>query len=295
MTAAPLLLEKALRCLDGLPPFSPVLSKLLASLSDPDPSFLELSKLVEKDTLLSAHLLAIVNSAAYSRRQEVHSIRHALTLLGLSKLRNVAIGLSVARLWSRSKVPAELPLIAFNLHAVAVAMLADVLAVHLGVKEAEGAFLAGLLHDVGKLLLAMASPDDVKQVRARHEDLGETWLEAERAVWGIDHATVSAAALAHWKVPDCVRDAAAGHHKGNSLERHSLPFVIALADEQANQVGIRAHCCAEELDWSAHDSLLALPVPHARLMREWQMEWENVRRFFSGATESTQARAGSSR
>jgi HD-like signal output (HDOD) protein len=87
--------EKALGQLGKLPPFSPVLSKLMASLADEDVSFSEIAGWIEKDTVLAGNMLRLVNSALYGLRGTVNSVRHAVSLLGLSRIRNTAMSISL--------------------------------------------------------------------------------------------------------------------------------------------------------------------------------------------------------
>jgi len=95
--------DKAIRALSQLPPFSPTLNKLLATLADEDVSFAALGSIVEKDTVLAGHVLKLVNSALYAHSGTVNSVRHAVSILGLNKLRNTALSLSVSRMWTAVK------------------------------------------------------------------------------------------------------------------------------------------------------------------------------------------------
>ena len=97
--------DQALRALAKLPPFSPILNRLIASLAQEDISFAKISDLIEKDTVLAGNVLRLVNSALYGLRGTVNSIRHAVALLGIAKLRNATLSMSVARMWSQVKTP----------------------------------------------------------------------------------------------------------------------------------------------------------------------------------------------
>jgi HD-like signal output (HDOD) protein len=99
--------DKALRSLSALPPFSPILSRLLATLAAEDVSFAVLGDLIEKDTVAAGNILHLVNSALYARRGTISSVRHAVSLLGVNKLRNAVLGMSIARVWNRVKMPAN--------------------------------------------------------------------------------------------------------------------------------------------------------------------------------------------
>ncbi|HXN47660.1 MAG TPA: HDOD domain-containing protein, partial [Bryobacteraceae bacterium] len=83
--------------LDRLPPCSPILSKLLATIAREDVSFAQVATLIESDTVLAGNVLKVVNSALYGFRGTVNSVRHAVAILGVDRLRNLSLGFSVAR------------------------------------------------------------------------------------------------------------------------------------------------------------------------------------------------------
>src|SRR6266481_3905978 len=156
---APNVRDRALVALGKLPPFSPILNRLIASLASEDVSFAKAADLIEKDTVLAGNILRLVNSALYGLRGTVNSIRHAISLLGIAKLRNATLSMSVARMWSQVKTPPGWSMASFNLHSVGVGILADLLAQGRAVEYSEGAFAAGLFHDLGLLLVALGLPE----------------------------------------------------------------------------------------------------------------------------------------
>src|SRR5712692_820600 len=97
--------ERIMGALDKLPPFSPVLAKLLATLSDDDVSFGELAGIIETDAVLAGNLLRVVNSPLYGRTSTINSVRHAVSLMGSVKIRNLVLGMTVSRRWSGARVP----------------------------------------------------------------------------------------------------------------------------------------------------------------------------------------------
>ncbi len=115
---------------------------------------------------MAGNVLRLVNSALYGLRGTVNSIRHAVSLLGISKLRNATLSMSVARMWSQVKTPPGWSTANFNQHSVGVGILSDLLAQGLAVEYAEGAFAAGLFHDLGLLLVAIGMHDEYKQIRS---------------------------------------------------------------------------------------------------------------------------------
>jgi HD-like signal output (HDOD) protein len=236
-----ILREKALRSLGSLPPFSPILNRVLASLASEDVSFTKLADLIEKDTVVSANLLQLVNSALYARRGTVNSVRHALSLLGVNKLRNAVLGMSIARMWNQVRPPAHWSMANFNMHSVACAQLADLLAQRVPASYPEGAFVAGLLHDVGRLLIAIALPDESTRIAQRIAQEGGSTAELESEILGFTHAELSADALVAWNLPLPIQEAARDHHLAPVPAvggEWTLAVLVATADRYVNSAGI---------------------------------------------------------
>jgi HD-like signal output (HDOD) protein len=193
--------ERSLQALGQLPPFSPILNRLIASLANEDVSFAKVAELIEKDTVLAGNILKLVNSALYGLAGTVNSIRHAVSLLGIAKLRNAALSMSVARMWGQVKTPAGWSTSNFNQHSVGVGILADLLAQRVNVAYAEGAFAAGLFHDLGLMLVAIGLHDEYKQLSLLCQQSKKWDPNYEIQVLGVTHADLSADALAKWNLP----------------------------------------------------------------------------------------------
>ncbi len=233
--------EKALRSLSALPPFSPILSRLLATLAAEDVSFAALGDLIEKDTVVAEKVLHLVNSALYARRGTISSVRHAISLLGVNKLRNAVLGMSIARVWNRVKMPANWSMMRFNMHSAAVAILSDLLAQRVQVEYPEGAFVAGLLHDSGRLLIAMALPQEHVRIIERYSTGGLTMIECEREVLGFTHAELSGEALKYWKLPEQIQTAVRDHHSSPTASVNGLiplSHVVDAANQYTNSTGL---------------------------------------------------------
>jgi HD-like signal output (HDOD) protein len=286
---------KALHALNELPPFGPILSRLLASLAGEDVSVAALGDLIEKDTVIAGNLLQLVNSALYARRSTVHSVRHAISVLGTTKLRNAVLGMSVAGMWNKSRMPAAWSMKRFNMHSAAVALLSDLLAQHVPVNFPEGAFVSGLFHDLGRLLIAAALPQEDAKIRKRFEAGGTapdraSLVECEEAVLGFTHADLSAAAVAFWKLPWPVQAAVAGHHRPwtphpQSGERVEIPLghVVDAANQYVNSTGdsISIDPRAGAADPDVIGSLGLTPERLMPLLAEFREQYLAMMQFFS--------------
>ena len=231
--------DQILGALDKLPPFSPVLTRLLATLADEDVSFGELAGIIETDAVLAGNLLRVVNSPLYGRISMINSVRHAVAIMGSIKVRNLVLGMSVSRRWAGARVPRKWDARQFNVHSLAVAVLADLVVLEMPVPYGEGAFTAGLLHDVGKLLIAVAAPEKFEKIHDLYKEGGEAVLGCEKEVAGVTHAEISGAILDRWKLPKPIREGVTYHHSpdeagGSGLH---LAHVIEAANHYINAAG----------------------------------------------------------
>jgi HD-like signal output (HDOD) protein len=199
--------DKALGQLGKLPPFSPVLTKLMASLADEDVSFSEIAGCIEKDTVLAGNMLRLVNSALYGLRGTVNSVRHAVSLLGLSRIRNTAMSISLGQLYLRLNTHPQWSHRQFNMRSISEALMADQLAQQIDVDYPEGGFAAGLLHHLGLLLAAIAIQAEFEQVRVGYSDGTRSLEECELMYWGFAHTELTGGILREWNLPKPIQAA----------------------------------------------------------------------------------------
>lgn len=276
--------DRVLGSLDKLPPFSPVLTRLLATLADEDVSFGALAGIIETDAVLAGNLLRVVNSALYGRTSTINSVRHAVSIMGTVKVRNLVLGLSVSRRWASASMPRRWNAKQFNVHSLAAAVLADLVALETPVPYPEGAFTAGLLHDVGKLLIAVAMPDQFDKMFDSYEAGGDSMEDCELELAGVLHAEVSGAILEKWKLPKPIQEAVAYHHspaQANQDKLH-LAHVIEAADHYLNENGLG-------MPWYRHHPVVAFDNCYQkfgleecidRVEEPFKAEFEAVRGFF---------------
>jgi HD-like signal output (HDOD) protein len=282
-----LLRARAIRCLGELPPFSPILNRLLASLAKEDVSFNKLGDLIEKDPVMTGNLLHLVNSALYARRGSINSVRHALSLLGINKLRNAVLGMSITRMWNQVRTPPSWSMARFNMHSSASAILSDLLSQRLTVDYPEGAFVAGLLHDVGRLLIGLGLTEEYGRIVQMHESGDKPLLECEMEVIGLTHPELSAEALAHWKLPEAIQNAARFHHAPNLDPTVIGPGEIALsrvldaANQYVNSMGVSIlKTCPDTADATLIESL-GLPAETLQtVLVDFKSEYEAMSAFF---------------
>lgn len=282
--------ERAIRALGELPPFSPILNRLLASLAKEDVSFVKLGDLIEKDAVVAGNLLHLVNSALYARRGSINSVRHALSLLGINKLRNAVLGMSITRMWNQVKAPPTWSMARFNMHCAASAILSDLLAQKLTLDYAEGAFVAGLLHDVGRLLIALGLPGEYESVMQAYEAENESLIVCEQRVLGLTHPELSAEALEVWNLPELIQNAVRYHHtpeldplaqKGGV----TLSRVVDAANQYVNAMGVsiikpKPGQVLDAADASLLERLGLTADQVEKVLVDFQTEYDTMSSFF---------------
>jgi HD-like signal output (HDOD) protein len=277
--------------LGALPPFSPILNQLLADLGKENVSYAKLSDLIEKDTVIAGNVLRLVNSGMYGRRSVVNSVRNAVAVLGLNKLRNIVLGLSVSRMWNQLKIAEGFSAKRLNSHCVATAILADQLAGALPVYYPEGAFLAGLFHDLGKMLIAVGMGEEYGHIQYRYKVSGKTYRECEQEILGLTHEELSAVAVANWNLPEPIQTAVLMHHRpesdacisSDSDDQVPLSQVLAAADLHVNKMGISVLEELHECDLQSKVTIqsFGLSAPRQELMLEsFDAEYKMIASFF---------------
>lgn len=285
-TAAPAR-ERALRALEQLPPFSPILNRLIASLAHEDVSFAKIADLIEKDTVLAGNILRLVNSALYGLPGTVNSIRHAVSLLGISKLRNAALSMSVARMWNQIKTPPGWSMARFNLHSVGTGILADLLAQKLAVPYGEGAFAAGLFHDLGLLLVAIGLHEEYKQMSLLCPPNQKWLVDYEIQVLGVSHGELSADALAAWNLPEPIQ-VAVRYHGAPELDptplesgQTSLSRVLYAADQHVRGMGTCVSLFENKAEENpAPSDVLGLGERLPAIISEFEAEFSAIQAYF---------------
>lgn len=172
----------------------------------------EIGEVVETDPALSSRILKLVNSAFYGFPSTVASISQAITILGRDRLKQLLIGTVLSGVFGKIDNPL-FHMEEFWQHSVKTALLSRYLC-QLGEADelADVIFTAGLLHDIGRLILAQKLPEFTAPIQQAVEDEGKPVCEAERSVLGFDHCDTGAAFIRKWGLPETLAEAAQYHH-----------------------------------------------------------------------------------
>ncbi|RMG06827.1 MAG: HDOD domain-containing protein [Planctomycetota bacterium] len=217
----------------SLPPLPEAYAELSRVLADEDAGIKDVARVVEGDVALSAKLLQLVNSAFFRRNRRITSIEQAAAHLGIMTLRNLVLQVEV---FERREVPAVPGFSAEDLQRHS--LLVGGLAAKIVPAQRDDAFLAGMLHDVGKLVLACELPETFAADLAACPPGGSlAAVEVERH--GVGHAEVGGYLLGLWGLPYTVVEAVANHHHpGRVPEHHALDVLgaVHVANALAHEV-----------------------------------------------------------
>ncbi len=177
-----------------------------------DPEFDDLVDVLSADAGMASELLRLANSPFFGVAQKICSLKQALTLLGLAKVRSLVMGRYLVQEMDKLESPA-LNHTHFWRRSITCAALAARFSDAGGEDVREEAFICGLLADIGVVVLAGAVPDRYETIAREYEPLhGDRWLARERHHLGISHATVSGLILQDWQLPTAIVEAVRCHH-----------------------------------------------------------------------------------
>ncbi len=246
--------------IDSLPSLPALYTELVEALGSEESSVQQIGDIIAKDPGLTAKMLKMVNSSFFGLPQRVSTPAKAVSLLGLDLVQTIVLasgtfekfntlklkGLSIERMWD---------------HAMATALLAKTIAQEARLERAEvdTAFMAGLLHDIGKLLIAANMSDDYRAVIDHMGTHGCNMACAENQVIGTTHADIGAYLLGLWGLPDPIIEAVAFHHSPGLKTTGRLGAVgithIASAFANAGDHLADSEDMADELDWDFIESV----------------------------------------
>lgn len=240
-----------------LPAFPAVVNDILATLEDENATLGALTQLVQRDPVIAARVLSIANSAALSGAspKALRDMHVAVSLIGLTRVREIVIGVSVAEFARESLVSSQ-----FWEHSVAVGVAAQEFA-RFSHASVDHALVAGLLHDIGQLWMSRFYPLEYQMVRMAREDETRSLGEIEDYYFGMDHTTIGRILAEHWHLPPPVIAAIAGHHVPPP-EAERLVAITHLAEVVCNALELgtgnqprigalsETACAQVGIDWS---------------------------------------------
>jgi HD-like signal output (HDOD) protein len=222
-----------------LPTLPAVFVRIIRSLHNPNTSVKDIAEVVETDQAITMKILRLINSSFYGLSRSVDSVHQAIVLLGANTLKNVVISASVFKALSGSGQDNTFNREAFWQHSIGCGMIARFLGNQTGHGRDEEGFIAGIIHDIGKVVLDQYFHDQLILVAKKVRTDKISFYQAEREIIGATHAEIGSYLAEMWNIPDKLVDVIARHHQPANLTHHApVVGLISISDMIAHQYGV---------------------------------------------------------
>jgi putative nucleotidyltransferase with HDIG domain len=272
-------MTQVVRSVRDLPTLPSIVLDLISSFGREDIDVSTLAAKMSRDQALAAKILRLANSSFYGLAAKVKTVEQAIVVLGFDSARALAVASSIIETFGASKCQ-QIDVASIWRHSIAAALCAKCLARHASLDQ-DYAFIAGLLHDIGRLVLASSFPDQYAQVDEygkRHDiSLGE----AELRVLGVDHQQTGQLLAEAWKFPPLIQRAIGEHHAPASADLGNLPGLVHVANAMVHalDLGGDERNAVPPLLESAWDSLGLTPDQLQAVCRETEGQYEEACRL----------------
>jgi putative nucleotidyltransferase with HDIG domain len=229
-----------------------------------------LAKVIETDPGIVAGILKVANSAYYGFRGKVTSVQHAAALFGTRRLAELIAAMSAGAMLGKAMEGYGLKAGDMWHHSIAVAVTASEIAAVVAEDTLESAYMAGLLHDVGKIILnPYVKERSLLFNQFFSSNPGKSIQEGERSILGFDHAMIAGILCDNWNLPKTISFAIRHHHRPSTADDHPLSHIVHLADYYTGKAGIdvTGKAGGQELDSSSH-ATVSLEPNQLRAMAE---------------------------
>ncbi len=205
-------------------------------LEDPNHSAKQLGDIISHDPALTARILRIVNSAYYSLAAQIELVSRAVSVIGEDDLRNLVLATSAVDTFKR--IPNQLVDIdLFWRHSVHTGIISRLLSKRCNILHGERLFIAGMLHDIGKLILYFKEPELSQQVLLAAAESDGQLYRSEKEIIGFTHGDVGAALISAWRLSDTLKEVIAYHHNPLMAKKHLMETsIVHIANSIVNSL-----------------------------------------------------------
>ena len=228
-------ISKVINEVQKLPTLPAVANKVTKLLKDPTCTAIRVSEVIDKDPSLTIRVLRLVNSAFYSMRTEVTNVRHAVALLGFKTISQMVITISVFDVF-KGGYGREFDREGFWKHSIGCAVISQNIAQLINYAGVDDCFTAGLLHDIGKVVVDQYLHEEMEQVIRLTQERDISFADAEKEIMGVTHADIGGQVMNNWKIPVRIMVAVKYHHnvleeRGDSEDaRDPIVDIVRLSD-----------------------------------------------------------------
>lgn len=244
---SPELSQKLAAAVEGMPAFPKSVQAILDLTRDVNCTPKDLVQVIDKDPVVTVKILKVVNSAYYTLPKQVTSINHAVVFLGFNTIKNLALGIAAIGMLPKSNA-AGFDVQQYLLHSLATANLAKKIASDVDGADPMDCFIAGLLHDFGKVVFAQFMPNEFRQALEASKRDGSSLHEALRKIIGVDHAVVGGMLVQKWRFAPHLIETIQNMH-GAELKDTPMVACVFAANQISKklQFGFGGNCHIDEL------------------------------------------------
>ena len=269
---------KKLNTIKDIPTLPTIVFELNQHLRNPETSIATISETIERDQAMALKILKLINSAFFGFRSRVSDVKHAVVLLGFNAVRNAVVSVSIINALPKNIVFQNFEMDTFWKHSLAVAVASKNIAQKSGGDSPDNCFVGGLLHDVGKVIMAQYFQDLFVKVWTCMQKECLSFYEAEQQELPIDHARIGAHLAGRWALPEGLIDAIRWHQDYQpEIPNANFVMIIYLANTLVNSYGKNPDC---EID---------LAALHPKAVKFLMEQLEDIGDWFYGLTDEIEA------
>ncbi|MCE5271666.1 HDOD domain-containing protein [bacterium] len=233
--------EKIISALNTIQPLPAAVQKLLSLLQDPKANANDIARVMSNDPTLTARILRITNSSFFGLSHRISTVPQAITILGFQGLRNLALGVAIFSHFKQAAPTQSVERV--WAHSLGVASAARLTAARFKLADPDEMFVAGLMHDIGKLLLVRHFESEYTQLLAGGPYKRSILCQLEKNMFGVDHAQLGSLLCQFWKIPEKLTNLVARHHdpldETELSEKEYIPLmVIKIANDLTKIIGM---------------------------------------------------------
>ncbi|MGI9134779.1 MAG: HDOD domain-containing protein [Rhodoferax sp.] len=251
----PELSQKLATAVDAMPAFPKSVQRILELTRDVNSTPKDLVEVIDKDPVVTVKILKVVNSAYYSLPKQITSVGHAVVYMGFNTIKNLALSIAAIGMLPKDS-PSGFDVQQYLLHSLATAAVAKQLASRVGNADPMDCFIAGLLHDFGKVVFALIMPNEFKAALQASKADGTSLFAALQQQIGADHALVGAMLVEKWRFAPHLIETIRHQHIANFKDTDMIACVFG-----ANQIckksnfGFAGNYCIDEFPPSVASKL----------------------------------------
>jgi len=215
---------------DGFPTLPAVVGRVMAVTADADSSTQDLYRVIQADQAMTVNVLKMANSVFYGLPKRIGSLQHALSILGYVEVRNLVIAQAVFKSFKASGGKGPMDIRPFWQHALTAALAAELIGRGADPGD-QDLYVAGLVHDIGKLVIYMALPEAYAELILEVGPYAHTMFAMEQRFFGMTHEETAQRVLRQWMFPESILEAVGCHHHPENATEHSgVAWVVHAAD-----------------------------------------------------------------